>query len=249
MAAGTGTATFPTQAGEGVFSDIGGGVLSIAVGFLTGSAISNTNKALRALYEQANGLALDFAQFVVAELWWAAHLGTAASQLAGYMNEAQQHANAAADSELEAWREFLEHKYPADLIALYNELAGKIPKIHKVNLAPLEAQIRKLQADDRAEHKWRQKIADPKLTQWTAFYAAWRTRYRPPLMTLRDWLAHPAHLSSFLLPSLVAGMPSQLRSRASRSSAISIEQALLATWQATPDRMLDLLLTWLTTES
>ena len=249
MAAGSGTSVYPTTAGESVFSDIGGGLVAIAVGIFTGSAIKQTDQALAALYRQANFLAVQFTEFVIAELWWAAHLGTATSELAGYLDEAADSVNTLAHTEVDAWRLFLETKYPADLRALYNELAGRIPKVQKVNLQPIEAAIRRLQADDRGEHKWRENVAVPKLSQWTRFYAEWRTTYLPPLTTLRSWIKHPAKLSAFLLPSIVAQLPSMLRQSASLSSATSIEQALLATWTRNPDRVLDLILTWLTTEA
>lgn len=247
MPAGSGTATFPTQAGESLFNDAAGGVISIAVGLFAGADIKQLDKAVQKLYEEANYLAVRFVELVVAELWWAAHLGTATSELAGLLDEAGQHAEQAAADQLAAWREFLEVKYPADLHNLYNLLHTKHQHQQKVNLAPILAAIKRLQADDRKEQRWQANIATPELNRWIRFYAVWRTTYLPPLRTLIDWLKHPAHLSAFILPSVVSGLPSELRRKRSRGSAGSISLALLATWQDNPDQALSLILDWLVT--
>ena len=249
MAAGTGTATYPTATGEGVFSDLGGGLVAMALAIFTGSAIKQTDKALARLYSEANYLAVQFTEFVIAELWWAAHLGTATSELAGYLDEAADSVNTLAHNQVDAWREFVDIKYPADLRDLYNRLSARIPAQQKVNLKPIETAIARLQADDRKEQTWQAKTATPKLTQWTRFYAEWRTTYAPPLATLRDWLRTPAHLATFALPAIVAGMPSTLKQKSSQASAAAIETTLMQTWQSNPDQVLGLILTWLVTDA
>jgi hypothetical protein len=249
VAAGTGSASFPTPAGEGAFGDAAGGLIGVAVGLLAGSAIRNTDQALARLYREANGLAALVAEFVIAELWWAAHLSTAIADLWGFMDRAGDSINTLAHNQDEAWSQFLAHKYPADLRDLYDRLVARIPAQQKVNLKPIEDAIKRLQHDDQKEQTWRAKIADPRLNQWVKFYAAWKTTYAPPLRTLRDWLKHPAHLASFALPSIVAGLPSQLRQSGSLSSATSIELALVTTWTERPDMVYNAVINWLVTEA
>lgn len=245
MAAGGGTTSFPTQAGEDLFDGAASGLVSIVAGLFAGADIRQLDKALSKLYEESNWLAVRVVEFIIAVLWWAAHLGTATSELAGYIDEAQASLNRAASDQEQAWKEFLDVKYPADLVELYDLLHGKIQKLPKVNLAPILAAIKKLEDDDRKERTWQTHTATPKLNQWTKFYAAWRTTYAPPVLTLIDWLKHPAHLASFALPSIIAGMPSQMRRKQSAASVASIETALLATWADSPDQVLGLILNWL----
>lgn len=249
MAAGSGTATYPTAVGEGVFSDVAGGLVGIAFGILTGSAIKNTDRALAKLYSDANFLAAQFAEFVIAELWWAAHLGTATSELTGYMAQAAGHVEKMADDELAAWQEFLDVKYPADLKDLYDLFAGRLAKLPKVNLAPLEAAIKKLQADDRKEQEWQARTATPKLNQWTQFYGTWKSTYVKPVTTLIGWLEKPSRLAEFATPPIVSLLPSYLSKRAVRPSATGIELDLLSTWTEHPDLVLNAVMAWLTKDA
>lgn len=249
MAAGSGTTSYPTAAGDSVFGDAAGSLVSIALGLATGSDIKQLDDFVKMLWRASNFLASKFAEFAIAELWWAAHIGTATSELVYYLEQAAGHLQVAEQDNLDAWTRFLTDKYPADLKALYDDLSGKIPKVQKVNLKPIEAAIKALQADDESEKKWQSNTADPKLSAWSKFYATWTTTYLPPARTLIDWLKHPAHLADFALPSIVAGMPSALSAKAASASTIAIETALLSTWSRNADQVYNLLLAWATTDS
>lgn len=249
MAAGSGTASYPDAAGESIFEDAGKGVVGIALAIFGVEQFKSIDKAIAALAQGANYLAVRFVEFVVAELWWAAHLGTATSELAGYMDEAQASVNRLADSEAEAWRELLDVRLPADLQDLYDKIAGEIPKQHKINLAPIEAEIKKLQDEARAELTWQDKTAEPAIKAFDTFDGTWRKTYLPAARVLVKWLAHPGQLAEFALPAIIAGLPAALAKKPAKVPATGAEALLVATWANDPQVIWTAIQRWLVTGS
>lgn len=202
-------------------------------------------KALVQLYDETDGITVLLVKFIVAELWWASHIGSAASDARGYSEQIQKALSKADDDILAAWTDWLKSKYPADLRALYDELetsrkAGNsnLRKLIKADLKPLEAEIAALE-------KWKKITVTPDLKQWITFYGTWKKTYLPPLRTLIDWLKTPSTFAKWAILPLISVMPSSLRTKHAAAHATAIESALLATWTKDPDTVYTYVLDWL----
>ena len=211
--------------------------------------VQQVSKAIGALYDQTDALAVLVVQDIAAFLWWAAHLAAAADDALGYSAQIQtaiDHANA---RNMETWQLWLNVKYPADLRSLYDALQAEIDQVRKgipkqqhINLKPI---LRRLSA---LEH-WQKVTVTPELTKWTRFYDSWRRTYRPPVLTLIGWLRHPATFGKWAVMPVLSETPSQLRKRANSALAASIGLALTQTWTSDPQPIFDAVTQWLVTGS
>lgn len=217
-------------------------------GLLTILGIS-TEKSLadeiKRLYKEADSLAVLTVRVTAALLWWASHIASAAADANGYGQQIQAALKKADANTLAAWQEWLNVKYPADLRKLYSDLSGQIgetrkaiPKVHKVNLKPIEAEIVALE-------KWKKVTVTPELKSWLTFAATWKHTYQPALHTLLGWLHKPITLADFLALPLIGALPAYLHKPAARTGSTAIAAALAATWANDPDVIYDAVLDWL----
>lgn len=201
-------------------------------------------KAIVSLYDEADILAVTLVKVISATLWWAAHIASATGDALGYSEQIKEAIDKANADNVEAWRIWLDEKYPADLRSLYAALEGSVKTVHKtvhttqkVNLKPVWAAIKALQ-------DWKTKTVTPTLTQWEKFYATWNKTYRPPVLTLASWLRSPNTFAMWALPPLVANMPSQLRKPVSLTPATNIALILTQTWTNDSDAIMNAILEW-----
>lgn len=217
------------------------GLLEI-LGLAQGESLANQ---IKKLYKETDQFAVQVVRFMVAVLWWASHMASAASDARGYGAQIQAALKKADANTLATWQEWLNVKYPADLRKLYGDLEGSItsvkksiPRQHKVNLKPIETELAALE-------KWKKQTVTPELKQWLTFYATWKKTYVKPMHTLISWLRSPGVLADFIALPLVSVLPSKLRERAAARSAFGIESALVATWNDNPQVIYDSILQWL----
>lgn len=203
------------------------------------------NAAIQDLYTQTARLAILSVQDIAAFLWWAAHIAAAADDALGYSDEIRAALAKANTLEMEAWREWINVKHPADLQALCDTLRAAVQReleafkaANKVNLKPLEQAIVELQ-------KWRKNTVTPDLKAWNTFYAAWKDTYLPPVQTLTHWLKSPATFADWAILPLIAATPSALRKPITQRYATSIEALLINTWRNDPQPVFDAFAEWL----
>ena len=224
---------------------VGGDALA-GLGNLLGLWQSQTTDAeIRKLYWQTDGLAVLVVKQLVAFLWWASHVASAASDQLGYSAQIRSALSKADADTLGAWAEFLNVKYPADLRKLYDLLSKDIDQLAKRLGKAQSANLRKLMAEIAALVKWKDKTATPELSQWKQFHLQFDKTYVPPLRTLVKWTKSPKTLADFVLPAIIPGLVTALGKPRYKRQATKLEQELTATWVNGPDVILDNLYSWL----
>lgn len=208
----------------------------------------SVDAAIKSLYNEADKLAVTTVQFIIATIWWAFHMSDAAANAKAYSTQILDAANRASILEQETWSEFLLHKYPADLQALYRQVQSDIGAQGNRARARESAGLAKLAKEIAALELWKRQTVTPDLNKCNRFYRTFTTHYEPPLKTLRRWLASPSTFAAWALPPLISSLPSALQAKNSRKSARLIEQALLATWANDPQQVWTLVQAWLVSE-
>ena len=206
---------------------------------------ANTDRALTALYDEADRLAVMTVKSVTALLWWAAHIGSAAADAEGYGAQIRKALTDAGLYGLDTWREFLNVKYPDDLQSLYDTLHSEISDTGKKLTAAQAKGLGKLAAEIAALIHWRKVTVTPDLVKWTRFYAAWQKTYLPPLGTLMGWLASPSKFTTWAIMPLMNAALAELSDAGNVKLSTAIEQALTATWRNNPQGTYDSVLAWL----
>lgn len=225
--------------------ELGGNAL-IGLGNLIGFWRSqSTDAEINKLYWQTDGLAVLVVKQLVAFLWWASHIASAAADQLGYSAQIQA-ALAKADIDMfTAWAEFLDVKYPADLRKLYSQLTADIDNAVNRHHKTQQPNLKRLLAEVAALVTWKNKVATPELNQWKQFHLRFDKTYVPPLRTLIKWTGSPKTLADFVLPAIIPGLVTALGKPGYKRQATKLEQELMATWVNGPDVILDNFYEWL----
>ena len=217
---------------------------------LVGSALDfqrekQVQKALVALYDQSDALAVLLVKDIAAFLWWAYHVGSAAADSLGYSAQIQAALKKANANNEAIWNEWLDVKYPDDLKALYKFITDEQNGKAAAQAKKLASELAKLAKEIAALETWKNKTVDPTLTEWKQFYDGWKKTYLPLMRLLSKWESSPKALASYVLPPLMPELASALHKQTYQGTATSIEQALVNTWVNDPQDIFTGMLQWL----
>ena len=205
-------------------------------------------KALLALYDQADALAVLSTQTIAAFLWWAAHIASAAENTRGYADEIQAAITKANTFNENAWKEWLTVKYPDDLRALYVKVTADIEAAKQQLRNESASGLRKLEAEIAALEKWKRNTVTPAIIDLRKFLSLFDKTYVPPLRTLIQWLDKPSVFAKWAILPIIDAMPAGLREKAVQKRVTAMEQIFVGTWNNDPGAIWSSIQTWLVTE-
>lgn len=202
-------------------------------------------KALVALYDQSDALAVLLVKDIAAFLWWAYHIGSAAADSLGYSAQIEAALKKANVNNEAAWTEWTEVKHPADLRALYTFITNEQNSKAAAAAKKVAADLAKLAKEIAALQLWKSKTVDPTLTDWRRFDDTWKKTYLPLVRVLSKWETSPKTLASYVLPPLVPMLAAALRKPAYKDASTSIGLTLVNTWVNDPQDVFTGVLEWL----
>lgn len=201
-----------------------------------------------AVYTDMQGIALTLVRFIMAILWWIAHLSAGVNDATQSMRQAGGQIAKVEANNLAAWSDFLNTKYPADLRALYRAVTSAGSASQQEQKKQQDASLAELRKEIAELETWKQETVTPDLKQWNGFLTKWKSTYQPPALTLIQWLASPDKFATWALPPLISNAASALASKPSQMSATAIELVLVRTWTNDAGPIWQAIQQWLVTE-
>lgn len=209
----------------------------------------NIENSIQALSDYADKIASQSFS-TIAAIWWAANEEQGAW---GYVQRKAKDTGAAFTELQDDSGQMWTHLYTR---VLPHSLAHLEGKVGAEQIGPLHRYIKAVAVQADANLKqinsllgWQKNYVNPLLSGWREFIKWWDGNFSEPAVTLIDWLQKPEDFAKWAAPPLAGALVAYYADPQHKRTRDNLTLTIVDAWSETPNRVLDAVLTWLTTSA